>query len=69
MNSNNLADLERIAGQNSTPFAVIGRVSGTALDISLNGDELIALEVSELETVWRTALSHKLEAEAMAAGN
>ena len=69
LNSNNLADLERIAGQNSTPFAVIGRVSGTALDISLNGDELIALEVSELETVWRTALSHKLEAEAMAAGN
>jgi len=69
LDSNNLADLERIAVQNSTPFAVIGRVSGTALDISLNGDELIALEVSELETVWRTALSHKLEAEAMAAGN
>ena len=67
VDSNNLSDLERMAAKNNTPFAVIGRVGGTALDICLNGDEVIALEVSELETAWRTALSHKLEAEAMAA--
>ncbi|HSE30983.1 MAG TPA: phosphoribosylformylglycinamidine synthase subunit PurL [Pyrinomonadaceae bacterium] len=64
----NLVELESIAGRNNTPVAVIGRVTGTILRISVNADELIALEVSELETAWRTALSHKLEAEAIAAG-
>ena len=68
LDSANLAELERIAGQNDTPFAVIGSVTGTALNVSANGSELITLEVSELETAWRTALSHKLEAEAMVAG-
>ena len=68
VNSTNLAELERIAGQNDTPFTVIGRVTGSALNVWANGNELIALEVSELETAWRTALSHKLEAEAMVAG-
>jgi hypothetical protein len=38
------------------------------LRIWANGEELIALEVSELETAWRAALSLKLEAEAMVAG-
>ena len=64
----NVVELGSIAGRNNTPVAVIGRVTGTALRISLNGDELIALEVAELETAWRTSLSRKLEAEAMAAG-
>ena len=64
----NVVELGSIAGRNNTPVAVIGRVTGTALRISLNGDELIALEVGELETAWRTSLSRKLEAEAMAAG-
>jgi phosphoribosylformylglycinamidine synthase len=64
----NLATLEHLAGENRTPFAVIGRVGGSALNIWVNGHELISLEVEELETAWRTALSHKLEAEAMAAG-
>ena len=64
----NLAELEQIAGNNTAPIAIIGRVSGTALSFRVNEEELIALEVSELETLWRTALSHKLEAEAIAAG-
>ena len=64
----NLVELEQIAGKNTAPIAVIGRVSGTTLSFRVNGEELIALEVSELETAWRTALSRKLEAEAMAAG-
>jgi len=64
----NVVELGSIAGRNNTPIAVIGSVTGTALRISLNGDELIALEVAELETAWRTSLSRKLEAEAMVAG-
>jgi phosphoribosylformylglycinamidine synthase len=68
VDATNLAELERIAGSNNAPFAVIGRVTGTALRIHVNGEGLIALEVSELETAWRTALSRKLEAEAMVAG-
>jgi phosphoribosylformylglycinamidine synthase len=68
VNPTNLAELESIANKNNTPFAVIGRVTGTALRIWANGEELIALEVSELETAWRAALSLKLEAEAMVAG-
>jgi phosphoribosylformylglycinamidine synthase subunit PurL len=64
----NVMELGSIAGRNNTPIAVIGRVTGTSLRISLNGDELIALEVAELETAWRTALSRKLEAEVMVAG-
>jgi hypothetical protein len=61
-------ELGSIAARNNTPVAVIGRVTGTALRITLNGDERIVLEVAELETAWRTSLSRKLEAEAMAAG-
>jgi phosphoribosylformylglycinamidine synthase len=68
VNPANLAELERIAKKNTTPFAVIGRVTGSVLRIWANGEELIALEVAELETAWRAALARKLEAEAMVAG-
>ena len=64
----NLPDLERIAERNGSPFAIIGRVGGNALTVCVNGHEVLALEVSDLETAWRTSLSHKLEAEAVAAG-
>jgi phosphoribosylformylglycinamidine synthase len=64
----NVVELGSIAGKNNTPIALIGRVTGTALRIRANGEEVIALEVAELETAWRTALSRKLEAEAMVAG-
>ena len=68
VDSTNLVELGSIAGKNNTPVAVIGRVTGTALRVWANGEELIALEVAELETAWRAALSHKLEAEAIVAG-
>ena len=68
VDSTNLVELGSIAGKNKTPVAVIGRVTGTALRVWANGEELIALEVAELETAWRAALSHKLEAEAIVAG-
>jgi phosphoribosylformylglycinamidine synthase len=67
VNAGNLTELERIAAQNSAPISILGRVGGEALQIKLNGEEIVEAEVSELEAVWRTGLSRKLKAEAMAA--
>lgn len=64
----NLAEVERIAAQNSAPVSILGRVGGKALRIKLNGEDIVETQVSELEAVWRTGLSRKLKAEAMAAG-
>jgi phosphoribosylformylglycinamidine synthase II len=55
--------VQEIAERNNAPFAVIGRVGGTQLMIGVNGDEAVAKDVSELEAVWRSALSEKLQAE------
>ena len=64
----NLAELERIAAQNNAPFAVLGTVGGEGLRISVNGEGVVDDEVSNLEAAWRTGLSRKVRAEAMAAG-
>ncbi|HJT29948.1 MAG TPA: phosphoribosylformylglycinamidine synthase subunit PurL [Pyrinomonadaceae bacterium] len=55
--------VQEIAERNKAPFAIIGRVGGTRLTINVNGNEAIAMAVSELEAVWRSALSDKLQAE------
>ena len=62
------AAVEEIADRESCPFTMVGHVGGGALQIKLGDEETIAVEVSELENVWRGALSKKLEAEVMAAG-
>ena len=63
----NLAKLEKIAAKNSAPVSILGKVGGEALRIKLQGEEVVEAKVSELETAWRTGLSRKLKAEAMAA--
>ena len=55
--------VQEIAEQNNAPFTILGRVGGTRLTISVSGDEAVSAEVSELEAVWRGALSGKLQAE------
>src|SRR5689334_816507 len=55
--------IQEIAERNKAPFAIIGRVGGTRLMINVNGDEAVAMDVSELESTWRSALSEKLQAE------
>ena len=62
------AAMEEIAERESCPFTMVGHVGGGLLQIKLGDEETIAVEVSELENVWRGALSKKLEAEVMAAG-
>jgi phosphoribosylformylglycinamidine synthase len=58
--------VQEIAERSSAPFAVIGRVGGTRLSITINGSEAIAMDVSELESIWRNALSGKLQTEVAA---
>jgi phosphoribosylformylglycinamidine synthase II len=55
--------VQEIAERNNAPFGIIGRVGGTRLMINVNGDEAVAMDVSELEAIWRSALSEKLQAE------
>jgi phosphoribosylformylglycinamidine synthase len=55
--------VQEIAERNNAPFAIIGRVGGNDLKITIGGNEVVATSVSKLEEVWRTALSSKLEAE------
>ncbi|MEK6282468.1 MAG: phosphoribosylformylglycinamidine synthase subunit PurL [Acidobacteriota bacterium] len=63
-----LADVKTIAGRARSPFNVIGKVGGSRLRINLGDDELVSTDVTEMESVWRSSLSKKLEAEVMAAG-
>lgn len=58
--------VEEIAAGNNAPFAVLGTVGGKRLGITVNGDEAVAADVSDLETAWRSALSNKLQAEVVA---
>jgi phosphoribosylformylglycinamidine synthase II len=62
------AAMENMAERESCPFTLVGHVGGGLLQIKLGEEEAIAVDVSELENVWRGALSKKLEAEVMAAG-
>ena len=55
------SEIEKIAGENDCPFAVIGKVSGKNLNIKINGENIISAPVSELENVWATSLENKLE--------
>src|SRR5256714_7116902 len=59
--------VERIAAQVGAPLRVVGRVGGARLQVKLNGEELIARGVAELERLWRTALGRRLQAEVLAA--
>jgi phosphoribosylformylglycinamidine synthase subunit PurL len=61
------AALENIAARERCPFTLIGEVGGNNLRIKLDDKEAVLLAVSEMETVWRTSLSRRLEAEVMAA--
>jgi len=55
--------IQEIAERNHAPFAIIGRVGGSDLRITVERTEVVAASVSNLEEVWRTALSSKLQAE------
>jgi phosphoribosylformylglycinamidine synthase II len=58
--------VQGIAERKNAPFTILGRVGGTRLTIDVNGNEAVAMDVSELESTWRNALSEKLQAEVAA---
>jgi phosphoribosylformylglycinamidine synthase subunit PurL len=62
------AAIEDIARRWDCPFAILGKVSGNHLRIKTTGATVIDSAVEQLENAWRTSLSKKLQAEAMAAG-
>ena len=49
------------AEQSRVPFAVVGRVAGDRLKISLQGRTLVDEQVSALRDLWSTAFAHSLE--------
>jgi phosphoribosylformylglycinamidine synthase len=55
--------IKQMAERNNVPFAILGRVGGNRLSISVNGDGAVDATVSDLEAAWRNALSAKLQAE------
>ena len=63
-----LAGIKAIADRANCPFSLLGRVGGERLQIALGDTELVSARVSEMEGLWRSSLSKKLEAEVMAAG-
>ena len=60
------ARIEELAEEADCPFAVVGRVGGRYLRISVGGEEKVSSDVRELEELWRGALSNGLRAEVIA---
>jgi phosphoribosylformylglycinamidine synthase len=59
--------VEEIAAQHNCPLAIIGRVGGGELHITVDNQPAISQPVNELETHWRTSLGKKLQVENLAA--
>jgi phosphoribosylformylglycinamidine synthase len=60
-----LESIRQIATAHNVPFAILGEVSGTQLNISVNGAPTISAAVADLESTWRNALLRSLKAEAL----
>jgi len=63
-----LGDIEEIVAAAGCPMTLLGNVGADRLRIESDGDEVIQLDVSEMESAWRSSLKGKLQAEVMAAG-
>ena len=55
--------VKKISEQHNAPFAVIGQVDGKRFVVSIDGDEVVNTNITDLESAWRNALSRKLQAE------
>jgi phosphoribosylformylglycinamidine (FGAM) synthase-like enzyme len=63
-----LGDIEEIVAAAGCPMTLLGNVGADRLRIESDGEEVIQLDVSELESAWRSSLKDKLQAEVLAAG-
>ena len=62
-----LGDIEEIVAAASCPMTLLGNVGSDRLRIESDGEEIIQLDVSEMESAWRSSLQDKLQAEVLAA--
>jgi phosphoribosylformylglycinamidine synthase len=58
-----LESVKKIAEQHNAPFAIVGRVGGDKLVISVGGKQVVNADITDLESTWRNGLSRKLQAE------
>ena len=63
-----LTKIRQIAAAAGCPLIVLGTVGSDRLRIHSNDEAVIDLDLSQIETAWRSSLKDKLQAEAMAAG-
>ena len=63
-----LGDIEEIVAAAGCPMTLLGNVGSDRLRIESDGEEVIQLDTSEMESAWRSSLKEKLQAEVMAAG-
>ncbi|HZH33081.1 MAG TPA: phosphoribosylformylglycinamidine synthase subunit PurL [Pyrinomonadaceae bacterium] len=61
------ARVEEIAAGLGCPLSIIGRVGGAELRITIGGQLAVSQNVNALESLWRTSLGRRLQAEALAA--
>ncbi len=59
--------IQEIAAQLDCPLTLLGHVGGSSLLINVNGAPVVAHDINELETIWRTALGRQLQTETLAA--
>ena len=62
------SEIEAIAKDAGCPITSLGMVGGDRLRIKIGGEEVVNSRVAEMETVWRSSLKLRLQAEAFAAG-
>ena len=60
-----LGRMEEIAAELRCPLTMIGRVGGQLLRISVDGQEVIARDVRELEKIWRSAIKDAMRMETL----
>jgi phosphoribosylformylglycinamidine synthase len=62
----NLSEIDAIAGQHNFFSARIGATSGNRLEISVDGESFISAPLTELRTLWASALEANLHGEVTA---
>ena len=60
------AAVRLIAENNNAPFAVLGSVGGSQLQITAGGEKVVEAAMAQLESAWREGLESKLHADALA---
>ena len=61
-------NVEELAAAAGCSMTLLGSVGSDRLRIESDGEPVIELDVTEMESAWRSSLKDKLQAEAMAAG-